>query len=156
MYNPFVRFTEEILSSLQQEGKHFLVLQRFEWPRLSRSTTFLVTPYVDIERAKDHEQNLKEKEGKLLDISKDVDKLLGLIKKGTGYHLFLDRFKETNWNKRMLKEYERNIVNYLRSKTAFTRQDSIDINFTLKFGRLIAEVRAKDKSLDVTAFELIK
>lgn len=156
MYNPFVPFTEDILRSLKQDGMHFIVLQRFEWPRLNRATTFLVTPYAHIELAKEHEHNLKEKEGKLLDISKDVDKVFALLKKETGYHLFLDRFKETNWNKRMLKVYERNIVNYLRSRSTFTRHDSIDINFTLKFGRLIAEVRATDKSLDVPAFELIK
>ncbi|CDS93692.1 conserved hypothetical protein [Sphingobacterium sp. PM2-P1-29] len=156
MYNPFVPFTEEILNALLQDGKHFLVLQRFEWPRLNRATTFLVTPYAQIELAREHEQNLKEKEGKLLDISKDEGKVIALLKKETGYYLFLDRFKETNWNKRMLKVYERNIVNYLRSRSTFTRHDSIDINFTLKYGRLIAEVRAKDKSLDVAAFELIK
>ena len=156
MYNPFVPFTEEILSSLQKEGKHFLILQRFEWPRLSRKTTFLVTPYPDLGQAKEHEKCLKEKEGKLLDVSRDKDKVVTLLKADSGFDLFLDRFKETNWNKRMLKEYERKIVNYLRSRTTFTRQDSIDINFTLKYGRLIAEVRAKDKSLDVEAFELIK
>lgn len=156
MYNPFVPFSEEILSSLQKDGIQFLVLQRFEWPGLSRSTTFLITPYAEIEQAVVHEHYLKEKEGKLLDVSTDADKVLALLKQGSGFNLFLDRFKETNWNKRMLKEYERKIVNYLRSRTAFTRQDSIDINFTLKYGRLIAEVRAKDKSLDVEAIELIK
>ncbi|WP_313491927.1 MULTISPECIES: hypothetical protein [Sphingobacterium] len=156
MYNPFVTFTEEILHALIKEGRNFLILQRFSWPGLSRANTFLITPYTDRESAIIHEHNLEHNEGKLLDISKESEKVIALLKAGNAYRLFLDKFKETNWNKRMLKEYQRNIVNYLRGRTRFTREDTIDINFVLNNGRLIAEIRAEDKSLDVPAYDLIK
>ncbi len=156
MYNPFVQFTEDMLHSLEKESICYLILQRFSWPGLNRSTTFLITPYRDMESARIHEQNLEHNEGKLLDISKDREKVGALLKPENTYRLYLDKFKETNWNKRMLKEYQRNIVNYLRGRTRFTREDTIDINFVLNNGRLIAEIRAEDKSLDVPAYDLIK
>ncbi len=156
MYNPFVPFTEEVLHALEKESKYFLIVQRFSWPGLKRADTFLITPYTDLGKAIVHEKNLKQKEGKLLDISKERDSVSALLKPGHTYYLFLDKFKETNWNKRMLKEYQGNIISYLRGRTRFTREDAIEINFVLKYGRLIAEIRAKDKSLDVEAYDLIK
>lgn len=156
MYNPFVIFTEEVLSALQNDGMAYLIIQRYSWPGLSRDITFLVTPYANKEMAVEHEQNLQHNEGKLLSISVDRDKILNLLNPVNDYLVFLSIFKETNWNKRMLKEYEQTIVAYLRTRTYFTRQDAIDINFTLKFGRLIAEIRATGKSLDLPALELIK
>lgn len=156
MYNPFVQFTEDLLHTFEKESKRYLVLQRFSWPGLKRSTTFLITPYRDMKSARIHEQDLEHNEGKLLDIFKEREKISALLKPGNAYRLYLDKFKETNWNKRMLKEYQRNIVNYLRGRTRFTREDTIDINFVLNNGRLIAEIRAADKYLDVPAYDLIK
>lgn len=156
MYNPFVPFTEDLLHTLEKESKYFLILQRFSWPGLNRRNTFLITPYSDKESAVIHEHNLEHNEGKLLDISKESEKVIALLKPGGGFRLFLDKFKETNWNKRMLKEYQRNIINYLRGRTQFTREDTIDINFVLKYGRLIAEIKAEEKSLEVPAYDLIK
>lgn len=155
MYNPFVPLTQEVLPSLEFNGMLFLIIQRFSWPGLKRSTTFLVTPYDELELAKEHEDKLQVNEGKLLDLKSDYNKVLDLLNGEVGFKFFLDKFKETNWNKRMIKEYQRNITNYLASRTSFTRKDAIDINFALKFGHLIAEIRTNDKSLDVPAIYLI-
>ncbi|MNJ95319.1 hypothetical protein D3C87_130290 [compost metagenome] len=156
MYIPFVLFTEALLQAIKDAGVKYLIIQRFSWPGLNRSTTFLVTPYAAMDSAKEHELQLREKEGKLLDINFEYGKVLQLLNDGRGLRFYLNKFKENNWNKRMLQVYQRNITGYLSSRTNFTRQDTIDINFVLKYGHLIAEVRAKDKSLDVPAIDLIK
>lgn len=60
-----------------------------------------------------------------MQLPQDADKIESLLETGSGYRIFLNRIKEENWDKRMLKLYEKNIVNYLRTKTRFQRKNPI-------------------------------
>ncbi len=69
---------------------------------------------------------------------------------------FLNRIKEENWDKRMLKLYEKNIVNYLRTKTRFQRENPIDILFSLEYGRVVATITDRQTQKKVFAIEILR
>ena len=155
MYNPFLPFTQIVLTNLIVERKIFLVLQRFEWPMVEKCKGFLVTPYQKIEDAQHHASFLSEGEGKMLDLSVSVDTISTLLAKDSGYQFFLCQFKEENWKSRMTKFYKDKIEAYLRSKTTFTRNDAIDIKFFLEHGRVLAEISNGERNISIKAVDLI-
>lgn len=116
----------------------------------------MVTPYEELAEAELHASALEIKEGKLLVIPEDLEKVSKLLVAGSQYRLFLNKLKEENWNRRMLDTYKQRITSYLRSRTSFTNKDSISILFTMEHGRVIANISNGDKELRVSAFELIK
>lgn len=77
------------------------------------------------------------KEGRALQLPQDADKIERLLTTTSGYRIFHNPIKEENWDKRMLKLYEKNIVHYLRTKTKFQRKNPIDI-LSLAYGRVVA------------------
>lgn len=79
-----------------------------------------------------------------------------LLETGSGYRIFLNRIKEENWDKRMLKLYEKNIVNYLRTKTKFQRKNPIDILFSLEYGRVVATISDGQTQKKVFAIEILR
>ncbi|APU97066.1 hypothetical protein BV902_12505 [Sphingobacterium sp. B29] len=83
---------------------------------------------------------LGAKEGRALQLPQDADKIESLLETGSGYRIFLNLIKEENWDKRMLKLYVKNIVNYLRTKTKFQRKNPIDILFSLEYGWVVATI----------------
>lgn len=156
MYNPFTPFSIQVLKELVAQRHYCFVVQRFHWFGIVKGMGFMVTDYENREEAEFHISQLHEKEGKILHISEDLPKLEALLKSDSGYKLFWNKLKEENWNKRMLKVYEKSIINFLRAKTSFTRKDAIDILFTLEFGRVIATVSNGDKEYKFNAKELIQ
>lgn len=154
-YNPFIPFTEEVLYGLRNEHTNFLIVQRFSWPGLNRSSTFLVTVYYHKEMATEHAQHLEANEGRLIDISKEFDKVLALLQPGSLYRLFTNKFSQTNWERRMLKEYQWKIQDYLARKTSLRPKDKIDISFKLLHGRMVAIIEGKDTLLEVPAIDII-
>lgn len=156
MYNPFLPFTKFVLKELFQQGYRWFVIQRFSWKLIPDNKGFMVTAYKEEDEVKYHVAELAAKEGKALHLPDDLLKLEALLETGSGYRLFSNKLKEEHWNKRMLKVYEKSIINFLRAKTSFTRKDTIDILFTLEFGRVIATVSNGDKEYKFNAIELIQ
>ncbi|WET68826.1 hypothetical protein [Sphingobacterium sp.] len=106
LYNPFEQVTKNSFRELVESGYADFVLQRFEWPDVKEKTGFLLTPY-DKEGADQHAHQLGAKEGRALQLPQDADKIESLLETGSGYRIFLNRIKEENWDKRMLKLYEK-------------------------------------------------
>lgn len=116
----------------------------------------MVTAYKHEEDALWHASQLSEKGGKALYLPDDMPKLEALLQKGSGYRLYVDKIKEENWNKRMLKVYEKPIINFLMGRTPFSRKDAIEILFTLELGRVKARITNGTTEIVVNATELIK
>jgi hypothetical protein len=155
MYNPFIQISLSIFENLIKTGYNYFVIQRFEWPKLETGKGFLVTAYQSSDEAKTHASHLDANEGKMLDIKERMETIQALLAKESGYHLFLSKFKEENWKSRMTKLYKDKIVIYLRSKTAFTRNDAIDIKFFLEHGRVMAEISNGEDFITLKAVDLI-
>lgn len=155
MYIPFLSYTMNSLIETLKTKVPFMVIQRFTWPGIEMGKGFMVSMYDDQEDAFFHGSQLGVKEGKLLILPDDFVKIEPLLQPGSGYRLFVNKLKEDNWNKRMLKIYEKNIINYLRAKTPFTRHDKIDINFGIEFGRVMATITNGEKEIVTEAIKLI-
>ena len=121
-----------------------------------KKTGFLLTPYDDKEATDQHAHQLEAKEVRALQLPQDADKIERLLTTGSGYRIFLNRIKEENWDKRMLKLYEKNIVNYLRTKTRFQRKNPIDILFSLAYGRVVATISDGQTKKKVFAIEILR
>src|SRR5690606_7135646 len=155
MYNPFVPFTDAVFRQILSEGTHLFVIQRFNWPLVEKGKGFMVTAYQDADDAYAHASQLEANEGKLLDARTQLEKIQPLVANGSGYRLFLGKFKEANWKSRMMKLYRDKIITYLRFRTPFRASDTIDITFWLEHGRAKATITNGERSLTVPAAELI-
>lgn len=155
LYIPFEPVSLSLFEDLLARGYSEFVLQRFQWPGIEKGTAFLLSVYADQQLAAEHGHHLQQNEGKVLSGQLGVDKINKLLESGSGYRIFLNKIKDNNWEKRMLKYFKVNIVNYLQQKTRFKRTDPLDILFTLEHGRVIAVIdNGKTKKI-VSALELI-
>ncbi|WP_153848425.1 hypothetical protein [Sphingobacterium paramultivorum] len=155
LYNPFEPVTKDLFNELVESGYDYFVLQRLNWPGIKENTGFLLTPYDEQKQAEEHAFHLGAKEGKSVRIPDDIEKIDSLLLVGSGYRIFLNRIKDENWESRMKKFYEKNIINYLRTKTRFKRTDHIDIYFRLEHGRVIAEITNGETKKNVPAIDLL-
>lgn len=151
-YNPFEKITTESFKNLIIEGFTYYVIQRLVWPN-STNKWFLLSAYKIKDQAINHESLLREKEGKVLEIPRDQEKIYNLL--NTGYSIFYGRMKE-DWSQQVIRAYQKKIIAYLRDKTKFKRSDHIDILFTLEVGRPIAKITNGDMEEIIPAIELIK
>jgi hypothetical protein len=154
-YNPFEILNIPMLKRITQHGNHFIVLQRFNWPGIEPGRGFMATPYADQAKAVQHVSHLSEKEGKVLNLSADATKITDLIN-APKYYLFLNTFRDPNWDNRILKHYQRNIISYLKARMPIRQTDQIDINLSLQYGRLKAVVTANGPEHTFDAYEMIK
>ena len=72
-YNPFEILNLPMTRRITQHGNHFIVLQRFNWPGIKEGFGFMATPYKDEKSGKAHAAQLSGKEGKLLNLSSDIE-----------------------------------------------------------------------------------
>lgn len=156
LYNPFEPVTKSLFNELVESGYEDFVLQRFSWPGIKEKTGFLLTPYNDPVKADTHAFHLDLKEGKSLHLPDDYEKIAALLETGSGFRVFLNRIKDENWETRMKKMYEKNIIYYLRTRTPFKRQDHIDIYFSLEHGRVIADITNGEIKKRVWAIDLLR
>lgn len=156
LYIPFDQLTQDSFRIIVENGYRYFVLQRLEWPGITQNTGFLLSPYTDQTDALAHAFHLAQKEGKVLMLPDDLDKILSLLESGSGYRVFLSRIKEVGWEKRMLRMYKDTIIGYLRNNTRFKRRDSIDILFTLEHGRVWAVISNGNTEKRVKAIDLIR
>jgi len=156
LYIPFEQLTSNLFHDLIARGYKDFVLQKFEWPSVKNGKGFLLSAYENKENADEHAFELDIKEGKALHIPQDFEKIEKLLEVNSGYRIFLNKIRDADWEKRMLKYYRVNIVNYLRFNTQFKRKDPVDILFTLEHGRVKAVIDSVGIRKEVNAFELIK
>lgn len=156
LYIPFEQVTVNLFHDLVSRGYKDFVLQKFDWPSVSFGNGFLLSAYETKELAHAHAFELGVKEGKALHLPDDFEKIEKLLEVDSGYRIFLNKIKNIDWEKRMLKHYNLNIVNYLRSNTKFKKTDKIDILFTLEYGRVKAIIECNGTRKEVNAFDLIK
>src|SRR5690606_29544008 len=156
LYIPFEEVTLNLFHDLVSRGYKDFVLQKFEWPSVTFGKGFLLSAYETKELTHAHAFELDVKEGKSLHIPDDFEKIEKLLEVNSGYRIFLNKIKNLDWKKRMLKHYNLNIVNYLRYHTKFKRTDKIDILFTLEYGRIQAIIESNGTRKEVNAFDLIK
>lgn len=152
---PFEQVNIQLFQDLVERGYKDYVLQRIQWPSIDNGKGFLISAYTDERIAQEHAFHLDDKEGKAVHIPNDIHKIEKLLEVNSGYRIFLNKIKDTNWEKRMLKFYKTNIVNYLRFKTRFTSKDPVDILFTLDYGRVKALIESAGVRKEVIAYDLI-
>ncbi len=155
-YNPFAQVTEEQFRQLITTGYRYFILQRFEWPGVKEKTGFLLSPYIKKEEADLHSMRLNPNEGKIVRMPDDAMKVGSLLKKDSGYRIFLNQLREVGWENRMLRVFEDKIVSYLRFRTTFKRSDPINILFTLESGRVYAIVSNGKIEIRVPAIDILK
>lgn len=95
------------------------------------------------------------KEGKLLSLSADAEKITTLIN-DPKYYLFLNTFRDPNWDAKILKHYQIKMISFLRSRIPVPQKDPIDIHLVLEYGRLKAMVNVNGTEKTFDAFEMIK
>lgn len=156
LYIPFEQVTLNLFHDMVSRGYKDFVLQKFEWPGVVQGKGFLLSAYENKEQANEHVVELDIKEGKALHIPEDIENIEKLLEVNSGYRIFLNKLRDQDWEKRMLKYYKVNIVNYLRFNTRFKRKDPVDILFTLEFGRVKAVIESAGIRKEVKAFDLIK
>ena len=156
LYIPFEQVTLNLYHDLINRGYKIFVIQKFNWPSILPGKGYLLSAYGNLELAEEHVAELEYKEGKLLQLPEDFEKIELLLEVNSGYRIFLNKIKDADWKKRMLKYYKVNIVNYLRFNTSFKRSDPIEIFFTLNYGRVKAVIESNGTKKEVNAFELIK
>ena len=156
LYNPFEPVTKELFNEMVESGYENFVLQRFNWPGVKDNTGFLLTPYDEKYLAENHAFQLDNREGKSLQLPDDKGKIDALLAVGSGYRIFLNRIKDENWDKRMLKFYEKSIINYLKTHSRFKLKDPIEILFSLENGRVVASISDGKTRKKVKAIDLLR
>lgn len=154
-YNPFEPLSEEVLKRIISLGNKYFVVQRFPWPGLSPSNSFVATPYAEKDDAMRHSSDLQENEGKLLIVPEEILKITSLIK-SDAYFIFVNTFRDQSWAPKVIKAYNKNIVSYIRARTNFKPKDPIDIELKFENGRLLAVISSGDIQHLTSAYELIK
>jgi hypothetical protein len=154
-YNPFEILNLPLLRTLIREGNQHIVLQRFNWPGIRERFGFIGTPYVDESKAKKHQAQLSPREGKILNLNLDIEKLNNLVG-NPQYYLFLNTFRDQQWNARILIRYQHKITTFLKSQMSVESKDSIDIHLRLEFGRLVATITGNGREAEFEVYEMIK
>ncbi|CAG5006786.1 hypothetical protein DYBT9275_03896 [Dyadobacter sp. CECT 9275] len=140
-YNPFEILNLPMIRYLIQHGRHFIVLQRFNWPGIKQGRGFMATPYADEKSAKQHQAQF--------------EKITALID-NPRYYFFLCTFREEKWSEKMLKIYQRNILSFLKAHMSYGSSYAVDIHLHVKYGSLKAIVTANDVEYEFDVYEMIE
>lgn len=156
-YNPFDCLTRDILEICDKSGHHYWVVQRFNWPGLPLNTAFICSAYDDAALAEQHIRALGPKEGKVLDIRHDLEKILTLLKKESGYHIFTNTLK-MGWQAKLQQAYKTKFIEFIKHNTALTSTGRIvvDINLYLDYGRVMVELATDKKTETHPISEIFK
>ena len=154
-YIPFDVLDEALVKEIIDEGNCCIVIQRFAWPSFPISKSFMATEYKDVKLATEHFSQLKEKEGKLIQLDLGAANLINAIN-SKQFYFFFHMLKEENWEAKTLKAYKSNITSNLRSKALLRGVKNLDIEFYFVAGRLMAQVLIADNRIDLLAYDLLK
>ncbi|MCE7065788.1 hypothetical protein [Dyadobacter sp. CY326] len=154
-YNPFLVLDKPYLKALLSSGKYFIVLQRFNWPGLQEGQAFIATPYQDQKAAQKHAKKLTAQEGRMLDVRTEHDKFSKLFN-DPRYVVFVSKFKEGDWQSRVIKHYQKNIHSFLTANTGIALDEKINIELTFEDGHLMAHVISNGEQYHWEACKLIE
>lgn len=159
-YNPFEPLTVERVQQLLLMGEPILVVQRFRWTGILPGAGFMATRYRYPEDAVEHLEQLLPNEGKLVDLLQPAqrDKLLALLLPGSTYQVYVDSLKDKNWAKQMKQVYAEDVRKFIRSQTQLKidRDTGVDVNFNLRYGRVMAVIDTGTQRLEVPFYDIIK
>jgi hypothetical protein len=160
LYNPFEQLTPARIQQLLQLKDYYLVVQRFQWVGLTAGTGFMTSYYNNIADATEHQSHLVNYDGKIVDLQQQdqQDKLLTLFESGSPYVVYINTLKDKDWAKKMIKAYAEKIRIYIRTSGSLkvNRDYGIDIDLSLQYGYVIAEIRSGEQKMQVPFYEIIK
>ncbi|UTM21804.1 hypothetical protein [Dyadobacter chenhuakuii] len=154
-YNPFVVLDMPTLKDVMYSGKYFIVVQRFRWPGLPDGQAFIATPYQDQKAAQKHAAKLTAQEGKMLDVRAERDKFAKLFN-DPRYVVFVSKFKEGDWQARVIKHYQKNIHSFLTANIGIVSDEKASIELTFEDGHLMAHIISNGEQYQWEACEVIK
>lgn len=154
-YNPFLVLDMPTLKDVMYSGKYFIVLQRFNWPGLPQGQAFIATPYNDPRAAQKHAAKLTAQEGRMLDVRTERDKFARLFN-DPRYVVFVSKFKEGDWQGKVIKHYQKNIHSFLTAKTGIAPDEKTSIELTFDEGHLMAHIISNGEQYQWEACELFK
>lgn len=156
-YNPFELLTVERVRQLMLMGEPVLVVQRFQWAGVVAGSGFMATRYRYAADAAVHLDKLLPNEGKLVDLS-DPGRFLRMLDPGSGYQVFLNSLRDKDWAKRMRQVYAEDVRKYIRSQTQLKvdRGAGVNIDFNIRFGRVLASINTGTQLLEVPFYDIIK
>ncbi|TDE18086.1 hypothetical protein [Dyadobacter psychrotolerans] len=153
-YNPFELLTLPLLKNFQRSKQHLLIIQRFSWPGVPAGSGFMITPYMSENLARQHADTLEIKEGRLVNLYLEMDKVIILLN-SSKYLLFVNSFREMRWSARVLSHYQKNVMAYLTANGFPGPQDQIEIELTLQWGKLEAIIRYGESKQTFYIYEMI-
>ncbi|MCK7559367.1 hypothetical protein MKQ70_32130 [Chitinophaga sedimenti] len=159
LYNPFAVLDVEMLNFLHNQGDHYIVVQRFSWPGIPSGTGYIASPYGNLKEAENHLLHLEAKEGKLLNVNghEDKNKLLALLAKDSGFHLFINL---TNQGQRIERSiaiaYRKKVGSYIRSVLKMKNEGGFDVTLRVEYGRLVATITSGLQQRQVLFYSMIK
>lgn len=154
-YNPFLILDMPFLKGLLSSGKYFIVLQRFNWQGLPKGQAFIATPYQDQKSAQKHAAKLTAQEGRMLDGRTEHGTFAKLFN-DPRYVVFVSKFKEGDWQARVIKHYQKNITAFLAAKTGNVPDEKTSIELTFEDGHLMADVVTNGEQYQWKAHEIIR
>ncbi|GLU57131.1 hypothetical protein Dfri01_65920 [Dyadobacter frigoris] len=154
-YNPFELLNLPLTRDLLRKNTHFLVVQRLQWPGIPDKKGFIATPYQHLKPAQEHAQKLNSNEGRMIDLQFELDKILALIE-SPKYLLFLNAYRDLDWQDKVLKHYQKNILSKLEISTEIQSIEDVSIDLSFKFGKLTALILFGESIQEFSLLDLIK
>ena len=154
-YNPFELLNLSFLKDILRKQSYFLVVQRLYWPGIPDKKGFIATPYQNEQLAKAHAKKLDSKEGRLIDLQSEKDKIFELIE-SPKYLLFLNTCRDADWESKILKHYEKNIELNLKTLILIQPEQKVDIELTFEQGILKAIIQTQESVQEFSLHDLIK
>jgi hypothetical protein len=154
-YNPFLILDMPTLKEMVYSGKYFIVMQRFSWPGLQDGQAFIATPYQDQKAAQKHAGKLTIQEGRMLDARTEQGKFTRLFN-DPRYVVFVSKFKEGDWQSRVVKHYQKNISSFLAAKIGTIPDEKTSIELTLEDGHLMAHIVSNGEQYQWDACEVFR
>ncbi|MBE9462115.1 hypothetical protein ACFP1I_12830 [Dyadobacter subterraneus] len=154
-YNPFELLNLPLIKELLRKNTNFLVVQRLQWPGIPNKKGFIATPYQQQKAAREHEQKLDSNEGRMIDLQFELDKILALIE-SPKYLLFLNAYRDLDWQDKILKHYQKNILSKLEISTQIQAIEDVSIDLSFKFGKLTASIQFGESIQEFGLLDLIK
>ena len=115
----------------------------------------MASAYKDLKEAEEHASKIDSKDGKLLNLDTESNKIINATN-SSQYYFFYNRLVEENWDSKVLAVYKSNIIKNIKSRVTLSSSEKLDIELYFVDGRLMARVLVRDKSLDIPAYDLIK
>lgn len=154
-YNPFELLNLPMLKDLLRRRSYFLVVQRLHWPCVPPGKGFIATPYQQQKPAFAHAKKLASSEGRLIDLQSETEKILALIE-SPKYLLFSNTYRDMDWQDRVLKHYQKNIVSNLKLDTSIKAIEEVNIELSFQFGELVAMIQTDESVQEFIFYDLIQ